>query len=70
MHLNGDNMILKKIIWGGTIVGYRVKNHVPLRSRVAVKLNFRPYIRRYTPPPQIVLNTVTISPKCTNTVFC
>ena len=33
------------------IVGYTFGNHVSrLRSRVAVKLNFRPYIRRYTFP--------------------
>ena len=34
---------------GRCIVGYTVANHVlRLRSRVNVKLNFRPYIRRYT----------------------
>ena len=33
------------------IVGYTFGNHVlRLRSHVAVKLNFRPYIRRYTSP--------------------
>ena len=33
------------------IVGYTFGNHVlPLRLRVAVKLNFQPYIRRYTSP--------------------
>ena len=36
---------------GRYIVGYTFGNHVlRLRSRVAVKLNFRPYIRRYTSP--------------------
>ena len=37
--------IFKIIIWGG----YTFGNHVLLlRLRVAAKLNFRPYIRRYT----------------------
>ena len=36
---------------GRYIVGYTFGNHVlRLRLRVAVKLNFRPYIRRYTSP--------------------
>ena len=34
--------IFKKFIWGGI--------SSDIRSRVAVKLNFRPYIRRYTSP--------------------
>ena len=40
---------------GRYIVGYTVGNLVlRLRSRVAVKLNFRPYIRRYTSPNENV----------------
>ena len=36
---------------GGYIIGYTIRNYVlRLRLRVAVKLNFRPYIRRYTSP--------------------
>ena len=36
---------------GRYIVGYTFGNHIlRLRSRVAVKLDFRPYIRRYTSP--------------------
>ena len=43
--------ILKIFILGRYIVGYSFGSHVlRLRSRVAVKLNFRPYIRRYTSP--------------------
>ena len=38
---------------GRYIVGYTFGDHVlRLRSRVAVKLNFRPYIRRYTSPSE------------------
>ena len=50
MHLNGDNHI-QNFHLGRYIVGYTFGNHVlRLRSRIAVKLNFRPYIRRYTSP--------------------
>ena len=38
------------------IAGITCVNHIlPLRSRVAVKLNFRPYIRRYTSPNENLL---------------
>ena len=48
--LVGDNHI-KKFHLGKYIVGYTFGNHVlRLRLRVAVKLNFRQYIRRYTSP--------------------
>ena len=50
VYLNGDNHI-QNFHLGRYIVGYTFGNHVlRLRSRVAVKLNFRPYIRRYTSP--------------------
>ena len=43
--------VFKKFHLGRYIVGYTFGNHVlRFRSRVAVKLNFRPYIRRYTSP--------------------
>ena len=43
--------IFKYFRLGRYIVGYTFGNHVlRLRLRVAVKLNFRPYIRRYTSP--------------------
>ena len=36
---------------GKFIVGYTFGNHVlRLRSRIAVKFKFRPYIQRYTSP--------------------
>ena len=48
VHLNGDNHIQNFHLWR-YIVGYTFGNHVlRLRLRVAVKLSFRPYIRRYT----------------------
>ena len=57
VHQNGDNHIQNAHL-GRYIVGYTFGNHVlRLRSRVAVKLNFRPYIRRYTSPNEN-LNTV------------
>ena len=47
---NGDNHI-QIFHLGRYIVGYTFGNYVlQLRLRVAVKLNFRPYIRRYTSP--------------------
>ena len=50
VHYNGDNHI-KNFHLGRYIVGYTFGNHVlRLRLRVAVKLHFRPYIRRYTSP--------------------
>ena len=46
----GDNHI-QNFHLGRYIVGYTLGNHVlRLHSRVAVKQNFRPYIRRYTSP--------------------
>ena len=43
--------IFKNFNLGRYIVGYTVGNHVLwLRLRVAVKQNFRPYIRLYTSP--------------------
>ena len=37
-------------------MGYTFGNHVLyIRSRVAVKQNFRPYIRQYTSPNEIIL---------------
>ena len=43
--------IFKNFHLGRYIVGYTFGNHVlQLRSRVAVKLTFRPYIRQYTSP--------------------
>ena len=52
LHLNGDNHIqnfhLRRYIVGNTF-----GNHVLLlRLRVALKLNFRLYIRRYTSPTE------------------
>ena len=48
--VNGDNHI-QNFHLGMYIVGYTFGNHVlRLRSRVVLKLNFRPYIRRYTSP--------------------
>ena len=45
-----DNHI-QNVYLGRYIVGYTFGNHVLwLRLRVAVKLNYRPYIRRYTSP--------------------
>ena len=41
--------MFKIFIWGG-IFGNPV---LRLRSRAAVKLNFQPYIRRYTSPNEI-----------------
>ena len=50
VHKNVDNHI-QNFHLGRYIVGYTFGNHVlRLRLRVAVKLNFRPYIRRYTSP--------------------
>ena len=50
VHWNGDNNI-QNFHLGRYIVKYTFGNHVlRLRSRVAIKLNFRPYIRRYTSP--------------------
>ena len=50
VHKNGDSHI-QNFHLGRYIVGYTFGNHVlRLRLRVAVKLNFRPYIRRYTSP--------------------
>ena len=50
MHYNGNNHI-QNFHLGRIIVGYTFGNHVlRLPLRVAVKLNFRPYIRRYTSP--------------------
>ena len=50
VHYNEDNNI-QNFDLGRYIAGYTFGNHVlRLRSRVAVKLNFRPYIRRYTSP--------------------
>ena len=47
---SGDNCI-QNLHLGRYIVGYPFGNHVlRLRLRVALKLNFRPYIRRYTSP--------------------
>ena len=46
----GDNCI-QNFHLGRYIVGYTFGNHVLLlRLRVAVKLNFRTYIRQYTSP--------------------
>ena len=48
VHYNGDNHV-QNFHLGKYIVGHTFGNHVlRLRSRVAVKLNFRPYIRLYT----------------------
>ena len=48
--VNGDNHI-QNFHLGRYIAGYTFGNHVlRLRICVAVKLNFRPYIRRYTSP--------------------
>ena len=48
--MHGNNHI-QNFHLGRYIVGYTFGNHVlRLRSRVAVKLNFRPHIRRYTSP--------------------
>ena len=50
VHKNRDNHI-QNFHLGRYIVGYTFGNHVlRLRVRVAVKQNFRPYIRRYTSP--------------------
>ena len=50
VHLNEKNHI-QNFHLGRYIVGYTFGNHVlRLRLLVAVKLNFRPYIRRYTSP--------------------
>ena len=50
VHQNGDNHI-QNFHLGRYIVGYTFGNHVlRLRLRVAVKLNFRPFTRRYTSP--------------------
>ena len=50
MHLNGDNNI-QIFYLRRYIVGYTCGNQVLwLLSHVAVKLNFPPYIRRYTSP--------------------
>ena len=50
MHQNGDNHI-QNFNFGRFIVVYMVGNHILwLRSRITVKLNSRPYIRRYTSP--------------------
>ena len=52
VHLNGDNHI-QNFHLGRYIVGYTFGNHVlRLRLRVAVKLNFRLYVRRYTSPTE------------------
>ena len=57
VHENGDNHIQNHHL-GRYIVGYTFGNHVLwLRLRVAVKLDFRPYIRGYTSPNEN-LNTV------------
>ena len=51
MHQKGDNCIQNFHLWR-YIIGYTFGNHIlRLRLRVAVKLNFRPYIRRYTVLP-------------------
>ena len=56
-HKNGDNHI-QNFHLGRYIVGYTFGNHVlRLRLHISVKLNFRPYIRRYTSPNEN-LNTV------------
>ena len=48
LHQNWDNHT-QNFHLGRYIVGYTFGNHVlRLRLRVTVKLNFRPYIRRYT----------------------
>ena len=50
---NWDNNI-QNFHLGKYIVGYTVGNHVlRLHLSVAVKLNFGPYIRRYTSPNDI-----------------
>ena len=52
VHWNGDNHI-QNVHLGRYIAGYTFGNHVlRLCLRVAVKLNFRPYIRRYTSPKE------------------
>ena len=57
MHGDGDDHI-QNFDLGRYILGYTFGNHIlRLRSRVAIKLNFRPYIRRYTSPNEN-LNTV------------
>ena len=57
MYYNGDNHI-QHFHLGRYIVRYTFGNHfLRLRLRVAVKLNFRPYIQRYTSQNDI-LNTV------------
>ena len=44
-------IILKIFIWGGISSDIHSENHILwLRSLFPVKLNFRPYIRRYTTP--------------------
>ena len=51
--------VLKFVVWGGIIVLYTFANNVlRLLWRVAVKQNFRPYIRRYTSPNDSNFNTV------------
>ena len=59
------------------LVGYTFRNHVlRLRLRVAVKLNFRPYIRRYTSPnenfeysyPLSILRLSPAAASCTKVV--
>ena len=62
---NKDNHI-QNFHLGRYNAGYTVGNHVlRIRSRVAVKLNLRPYIRRYTSPNAIFeysypLNVITM----------
>ena len=53
VHKNRDNHI-QNFHFGMYIIGYTFENHVlRLQIRVAIKLNFRPYIRRYTSPKEI-----------------
>ena len=57
---NRDNLI-QNFHLGRYIIGYTFRNHVlRLCLRVAVKLNFRPYVRRYTSPNE---NFEQLSPK-------
>ena len=75
----GDNCI-QNFHFGRYIVRYTFGSHVlPLRLRVAVKLNFRPYIQRYTSPSENfefsylhsnALLTFSLQKDSENVLFC
>ena len=64
LYLNGDNHI-QHFHLGRYIVGYTFGNRVlRLRLRVAIKLNFRPYVRRYTSPNENFEYSYTLLCRC------